>query len=362
VLESKGNIIAAHQVQLSPQVGGEIIWLDPNFNEGTAYHKGDPLALIDPDIYKAQLDSAQNLLRVSEITLKEELSENGSAVQEIESAKKQLDNLAAKLELSRIDERNKRRAGNATSRDEMEKATIQLKVDEAAHAVQEKAIDRMIVSLKERRLVAEAQLKKATADVAQAKKQLDNCSVKAPVDGVILTKKAEEHGYVNPFAFGVAGYLCEMADLTDLEVELFIQERDIKTIHVGQQCRVVPDAHKDKVYHGYVSRIMPTADRAKGAIPVRVKLANLQLTDDSLAKLKDDKVPDSILARLEELKQREFDSEKSMLAALDKVLDKKDMRTYGTTIVKRSLKTSVPRDEEGEFLKPDMSVIVSFLK
>ena len=43
-LEAKGYVIAAHQIQISPQVGGEIVWLDPNFKEGAIYKKGDKLA------------------------------------------------------------------------------------------------------------------------------------------------------------------------------------------------------------------------------------------------------------------------------------------------------------------------------
>jgi hypothetical protein len=66
--------------------------------------------------------------------------------------------------------------------------------------------------------------------------------------------------------------LCEMADLSDLEVDLTIQERDISRIYKGQQCKIRAEAYPDRVYDGFVSRLMPTADRAKGAIPVRVKV------------------------------------------------------------------------------------------
>jgi len=112
-LDSKGYVIAAHQIQLSPQVGGEIIWLDPNFKEGAVYKKGDRLAEVDPVIYAAQRKSAEAALRAAEINLRE--VESGSALQEIAAAKAMLNNMAAKLELARIDERNKRRAGVANS-------------------------------------------------------------------------------------------------------------------------------------------------------------------------------------------------------------------------------------------------------
>ena len=63
-----------------------------------------------------------------------------------------------------------------------------------------------------------------------------------------------------------------MADLSKLEVELSIQEREISKIKKGQRCRVQPEAYMDRYYDGVVSRLMPIADRAKGAVPVRVRL------------------------------------------------------------------------------------------
>lgn len=279
VLDAKGYVIAAHQIQLSPQVGGEIIWLDPNFKEGAVYKKGDRLAEVDPVIYSARLKSAQATLRAAEINLRE--VETGSALKEIASAKAQLKNMAARLELSRVDERNKRRAGIGTSRDDLEKAVVQLRVDEAALDAQQEVVQRLEVSLEERRLVAKAQVLQAQGNLEEAEKQLKNCTIVAPTTGIVLTKKAELGGYVNPLAFGAAGYLCEMADLRDLEVELDIQERDISRVKPGQRCRIAPEAgQRDEEfrkthpegYAGVVSRRMPMANRSKGAVTVRVKV------------------------------------------------------------------------------------------
>jgi hypothetical protein len=74
-------------------------------------------------------------------------------------------------------------------------------------------------------------------------------------------------------AFNVSASICEMADLTQLEVDLTIQERDIGKIFKGQQCRIRPDAAADKSYAGEVSRLMPIADRSKGTISVRVRVS-----------------------------------------------------------------------------------------
>src|SRR5262249_57233046 len=135
--------------------------------------------------------------------------------------------------------------------------------------------------------------------------------IRAPVTGTILSKKAEKGNLVIPSAFssqgGLSASLCDMADLADLEMEVAVQERDIATVRKGQPCIIMPEASQrdpefkklhPNGYKGYVSRLMPIADRAKGAITVRVKLNDGE----------------------------------------------------------------VPREEEGTFLKPEMGVIVSFLK
>ena len=106
----------------------------------------------------------------------------------------------------------------------------------------------------------------------KAKWKLDNCRIVAPIKGTILRKNAEKGNNVNPIAQVGTTSLCEMADLSDLEVELNIPERDIAVIRVGQRCSVRADAWPDRVYSGVVSRLMPIADRAKAAVPVRVKV------------------------------------------------------------------------------------------
>ncbi len=279
VLDSKGYIIAAHQIQLSPQVGGEIIWLDPNFKEGAVYKKGARLAEIDPVLFAAQLDSAKAAQRVAETNLAQ--AETGSAVKDILTAKEQLKNLAARLDMSRIDERYFNAAGFAITQHDKDKATAQVRVDQTAYQQQVAAITKMETALDEQRKVAKANVLSAKANVAQAQKQLDNCTIIAPTSGIILSKKAELGGYVNPLAFGAAGYLCEIADLKDLEVELDIQERDISRVHPGQKCRIMPEAgqHDEAFlkthpngYDGVVSRRMPVANRAKGAVTVRVSV------------------------------------------------------------------------------------------
>ncbi len=101
---------------------------------------------------------------------------------------------------------------------------------------------------------------------------MDNCTIRAPISGTILRKNAEEGNIVNPIAFNGSYSLCEMADLSDWKSNLIIQERDISKVFAGQKCKIRAEAFPDRVYEGVVSRLMPIADRAKGAVPVRVKI------------------------------------------------------------------------------------------
>jgi HlyD family secretion protein len=277
-LESKGYVIAAHTIQISPQVGGEVIYLDPTFKEGTVFHKGQKIAVVDPISYEARVKSARALVKVAEVNLSE-VKEGGSALKEIEAAKAQLESLEARLEISRIDENNKLRANIGSTEDEKKKATAQVLADCAARDSQASSLALLRMRLKERIALAEHQLLKSQADLEDAEKQLKNCTIIAPTTGFILSKKAELGGYCNPLAYGAAGYLCEMADLGDLEIEIDVQERDVPRVFPNQVCRVMPEAYqRDDAFlkihpHGYdglVSRLMPTANRSKGAIPVRV--------------------------------------------------------------------------------------------
>ena len=98
-----------------------------------------------------------------------------------------------------------------------------------------------------------------------------------PITGTILTKKAEKGNIVNPIAFNISASLCDMADLSDLEVDLNIQERDVAKVFKGQRCAVrARGLSRPRSTKGYVvCALMPIADRAKGAIPVRVKVLSM---------------------------------------------------------------------------------------
>jgi len=120
---------------------------------------------------------------------------------------------------------------------------------------------------------SEADVKAAEARLVQAKWRLENCTIRAPVSGTVLSKKAEKYNLVNPLAFAAtSGSVCDMADLSNLEVELDIPVREIAMLKVGQLCRVRCDAYPKKLYEGRLDRIMPIANRGNQIVNVRVKV------------------------------------------------------------------------------------------
>jgi multidrug resistance efflux pump len=270
-LESKGYIIPAHQILVSPQVTGRVEKL--SIEEGRRVQRGDVLAELEKTDYQADLARAQASLAAAKFKLLE--LESGNRPEEIEQAKSELAETEAQRDQLQAEwQRNGRlRASKMVTDMDYEKS------ESAYYAMAHRtvrlkhALTVMVEGPRRERIdLAKAEVQQAEAESARARWRLDNCTIRAPVSGTILKKNAEEGNIVNPGAFNGSFSLCEMADLADLEVDLAIQERDIALVHKGQKCKVRSEAFPERVYDGEVSRLMPIADRAKGAIPVRVKL------------------------------------------------------------------------------------------
>ncbi len=271
VLESKGYVIPAHQILVSPKVTGMVREL--NLEEGATVREGDILAILESDEFQADHNRALANLDASRQKLRE--LENGWRPDEIKQAEAELAEAKAQLldlepNYLRVKELVARKVANDR----------ELQQAESAYLTTMRRVDRLTLALKlmregprvERIEQARAEVKQYEAEVAKAAWRLNNCTIRAPISGTILKKNAERGNIVNPMAFNGSFSLCELADLSDLEIDLAIQERDVSRIFKGQKCRVRSDAWPDRMYEGYVSRLMPIADRAKGAVPVRVKV------------------------------------------------------------------------------------------
>jgi multidrug resistance efflux pump len=246
-----------------------------NIIEGKHVDRGFVLAELESVDYKAEMDRAkatldgakQRLLELEHGSRKEEIEEAGA---ELAEAKEQL------IQLRSTWERTKRLHDLGTkvvteNEFEIAQSTFLAMVRRVERLTS--ALSLMKIGPRQEKIdAARADVALAQADYDKSKWRFENCIVRAPLSGTILQKNAEEGNIVNPIVFQGSYSICKMANLADLEVDLNIQERDISNVFAGQRCKIHTDAYPDRIYDGSVSRLMPIADRAKGAIPVRVKL------------------------------------------------------------------------------------------
>jgi len=121
-----------------------------------------------------------------------------------------------------------------------------------------------------------AQLQSAEAAVGVAQVTLENTNIRAPFDGTVLRKDAEVGEVVAPSVGGglTRGAVVTMANLSTLEVEVDVNEAYIAQIRSAQPARIVLDAYPDSGYRGAVRQIVPTADRQRATVLVKVGITN----------------------------------------------------------------------------------------
>ena len=119
---------------------------------------------------------------------------------------------------------------------------------------------------------AEARLEAAAAGLNFANASLENTLVRAPFSGTVLRKEAEVGEVVAPSVGGglTRGAVVTMADLTTLEVEVDVNEAYIARIGSDQPARITLDAYPDTGFRGAVRQVVPTADRQKATVLVRI--------------------------------------------------------------------------------------------
>ena len=120
-----------------------------------------------------------------------------------------------------------------------------------------------------------AQLASAKAQTQVAEASLENTRVRAPFEGTVLRKDAEVGEIVAPSSAGgglTRTAIVTMADLTTLEVEVDVNEAYIAQIRGGQAARITLDAYPDTSFSGRVRQVVPTADRQKATVQVKVAI------------------------------------------------------------------------------------------
>lgn len=128
--------------------------------------------------------------------------------------------------------------------------------------------------------VAEARYKRVLATIEAARfgvkesqVAVDNTRIIAPFDGTVLKKNADVGEIVAPLAGAASSKaaVVTIADMSSLEVDADVSEANITRVAPEQGCEITLDAYPQQRYPGYVSKIVPTADRAKATVMVKIK-------------------------------------------------------------------------------------------
>jgi HlyD family secretion protein len=171
-----------------------------------------------------------------------------------------------------------RRAEAAVLRAEADLAEYvrQLKLAEDLAAQRIVAVDQRDAAAS-RVKIAEAAVAQAEADQAYAEAQLQNTFIRAPFSGVVVKKMAEVGESVAPIPPGVnistsSGAIVALADLATLEVEADVAEANVARIGNGQPAEVTVEAIPERRYEAVLRQVIPTADRTKATVMVKVTI------------------------------------------------------------------------------------------
>jgi RND family efflux transporter MFP subunit len=221
-ISANGYVVARTKASVSAKIPGRLEYL--GVSEGSRVKTGEVIARIEGGDYAAQLASARANAAETEAQLVQ-------ARRDFERAKKL-------------------RAQGLNSDADLENAETRV-------------------------TVLEAQVNAAHAQVELASVNLENTRVRAPFDGTVLRKDAEVGEIVAPASAGgglTRTAIVTMADLSTLEVEVDVNEAYIAQIRNEQAARITLDAYPDTSFLGRVRQVVPTADRQKATVQVKVSI------------------------------------------------------------------------------------------
>jgi RND family efflux transporter MFP subunit len=221
-ITANGYVVARTKASVSAKILGRLTSI--GVSEGSLMKAGDVIARLEDSDYRAALDVAKANVAQVEAQL-----------------------VQARRELVR---QQTLRQGNLVAATDLENAQTQASV-------------------------LAAQLASARAQVELADVNLQSTRVVAPFAGTVLRKDAEVGEIVAPSSAGgglTRTAIVTMADLRTLEVEVDVNEAYIAQVHGGQTARITLDAYPDTSFSGSVRQVVPTADRQKATVLVKVSI------------------------------------------------------------------------------------------
>lgn len=236
---ANGYVAARTKASVSAKIAGRLAYL--GVSEGSFVHRGDIIA---------RLDNADLLAGVSEA--RANVSSAQASVLEAAADREQLVREAARLRDIRTSN------PNLLSSQDYEAATSRAAQADARYNA------------------ATARKESAEAALQLAEATNDNTIIRAPFTGTVLRKDAEVGEVVAPSVGGglTRGAVVTMADLATLEVEVDVNEAYIGRISSGQLARITLDAYPDTTFRGVTRQVVPTADRQRATVQVKVTITD----------------------------------------------------------------------------------------
>lgn len=223
VLTVSGYIINRERIEISPRFMGQVKWI--GVKKGDTVTNGQVVVLLDDTEFKARLFQADGAVATAQANVRK-----------------------AQAWFDRV---NKLAATDIESKQAQDDARLALEA-------------------------AKATLKEAEGARQVAQTYVDWCTIRSPINGVVLEKLVDPNELVTPQSFGgthgPSTALLAVADPKDLQVEIDMNEADLSKISLNQKCRVSPEAYPEKVYEGYVAEIAPEANRSKGTLQIKVQI------------------------------------------------------------------------------------------
>ncbi|MBI1912814.1 MAG: efflux RND transporter periplasmic adaptor subunit [Deltaproteobacteria bacterium] len=234
VLNASGYVVAQRKASVASKTTGRLVWL--GVEEGSNLKKGEIIARLENEDVTAAREQASATLNV--------------ASKNLEQARAELEDAEANYN------RNK---------ELFERGFISRSVFDAAEARYKKALAAVDA--------ANATVNANRAALKGASVSVEYTLIRAPFDGVVLTKNADIGDIITPLgaAANAKAAVVTIADLDSLQVETDVSESNIGRVRMNMPCEIQLDALPDKRFNGEVHMIVPTADRTKASVLVKVR-------------------------------------------------------------------------------------------
>ncbi|MBN1301637.1 MAG: efflux RND transporter periplasmic adaptor subunit [Melioribacteraceae bacterium] len=252
-LEESGTIEMV-DVVLSAKTGGEIMQILKN--EGNPVNSGDTILIIDPEPLELQLKQAIAVQKTAAAQLK--LLETGARTEDRTQAAELLNQARVNLEVAEKDRDRFEKLFDerAITKKQFDDITAKHEISLAQYKAAEANFQKIKKIARDEEVeIAKAQLESAETGMDLLKKNISDCFVTSPINGVIAQKYVERGEIAAPH-----GSLVKINNLDSAEIFVYISEVNLPKVKIGQTAEIEVDAFPEKSYRGSVTYISPEAE------------------------------------------------------------------------------------------------------